>query len=48
MGEISVLKINCPSVGLSWRGRTTSAVTVADILFAQIIRDGVISPLFVV
>lgn len=32
IGDISVLNNNNPSVGLSGRGRTTSAVTLADTL----------------
>jgi hypothetical protein len=32
IGDISVLNNNRPSVGLSARGRTTSALTLADTL----------------
>jgi hypothetical protein len=32
IGDISVLNNNNPSVGLSGRGRTTSALTLADTL----------------
>ena len=33
MGDISVLKSNMPSVGLSLRGRSTFADTFADTLY---------------